>query len=48
MPMPSKAEVQEAMRNAKARAGQPEFLVSEIFIPLDDPADRGRNAPLRR
>ena len=35
---PSKAEVEESMRNAKARAGQPEFLVSEIFIPLDDPA----------
>jgi peptidyl-prolyl cis-trans isomerase SurA len=35
---PTEAEVQEAVRNSKARAGQPEFLVSEIFIPLDDPA----------
>lgn len=35
---PSAAEVQEAVRNNQSRAGQPEFLVSEIFIPLDDPA----------
>ncbi|WP_431272011.1 peptidylprolyl isomerase [Dankookia sp. P2] len=35
---PSEAEVQEAVRNNQARTGQPEFLVSEIFIPLDDPA----------
>ena len=35
---PSQAEVDDAIRNAKARAGQPEFLVSEIFIPVDDPA----------
>lgn len=35
--VPSPAEVQESIRNAAARAGQPEFLVSEIFIPIDDP-----------
>lgn len=34
---PSDAVVEEAMRAAKARVGQPEYLVSEIFIPLDDP-----------
>lgn len=34
---PSDAVVEEAMRAAKARLGQPEYLVSEIFIPLDDP-----------
>jgi peptidyl-prolyl cis-trans isomerase SurA len=34
---PAEAEVEEAMRNARARVGQPEFLVSEIFIPIDDP-----------
>jgi len=38
---PSDAEVEEAMRAAKARAGQPEFQVSEIFIPVDDPATEG-------
>ncbi|NOG70531.1 peptidylprolyl isomerase [Roseicella sp. DB1501] len=36
---PSQAEVEEAVRNAKARVGQPEFLVSEIFVPVDDPAN---------
>ncbi|MFC7475111.1 peptidylprolyl isomerase [Dankookia sp. GCM10030260] len=35
---PSPAEIEDAVRNSKARAGQPEFLVSEIFIPLDDPS----------
>jgi len=34
---PSEQEVQEAIRNARARVGEPEYLVSEIFIPLDDP-----------
>lgn len=38
---PSDAEVEEAMRAAKARAGQPEYQVSEIFIPVDDPATEG-------
>ncbi len=35
--VPSEAEVEEAIRNAKARTGQPEYLASEIFIPIDDP-----------
>lgn len=34
---PSDQAVEEAMRAARARVGQPEYLVSEIFIPLDDP-----------
>ncbi|MBX9700119.1 MAG: peptidylprolyl isomerase [Acetobacteraceae bacterium] len=34
---PSDQVVEEAMRAARARLGQPEYLVSEIFIPLDDP-----------
>ncbi len=38
---PSDAEVEEAMRAAKARAGQPEYQVSEIFIPVDDPSTEG-------
>ena len=38
---PTDAEVEEAMRAAKARAGQPEYQVSEIFIPVDDPATEG-------
>jgi len=35
--VPSQAEVQDALRQARARTGQPEFLVGEIFIPVDDP-----------
>ncbi|MBK1657438.1 peptidylprolyl isomerase [Paracraurococcus ruber] len=35
---PSQAEVQESVRNHQARTGQPEYQVSEIFIPVDDPA----------
>ncbi len=35
---PAAAEVEEALRNARARVGQPEFLASEIFIPVDDPS----------
>ncbi|MCO6418265.1 peptidylprolyl isomerase [Siccirubricoccus sp. KC 17139] len=34
---PTQAEVDEALRNIRARIGQPEYLVSEIFIPVDDP-----------
>lgn len=30
-------EVQEALAARRARQGQPEFLLGEIFIPLDDP-----------
>lgn len=36
---PSEDEVQEAIAAQRARTGQPEYLVSEIFIPLDNPAD---------
>jgi peptidyl-prolyl cis-trans isomerase SurA len=36
---PGEAEVQEFMAAAKAREGQPEYLVSEIFIPVDDPRE---------
>ena len=35
---PGEAEVKEQMEAHTARLGQPEYLVSEIFIPLDDPA----------
>ena len=35
--VPSDAEVQETIRAAAARTGQPEYLLSEIFVPLDDP-----------
>lgn len=35
---PSDEEVQESLRSAQARLGQPEYLASEIFIPVDDPA----------
>ncbi len=38
---PSDAVVEEAMRAARARVGQPEYLVSEIFVPLDDPRQEG-------
>lgn len=36
---PSEDEIGEAMQTAKARAGQPEFLASEIFVPIDDPRE---------
>ena len=34
---PSQQEVQEMLRANQARLGQPEYLVSEIFVPVDDP-----------
>ncbi len=34
----SDADVQDAIRNSRANIGQPEFMLSEIFIPVDDPA----------
>lgn len=34
---PTEAEIADAITAAKARVGQPEYLVSEVFIPLDDP-----------
>lgn len=36
---PSEAEINEFIAAQKAREGQPEFLISEIFIPVDDPAE---------
>jgi peptidyl-prolyl cis-trans isomerase SurA len=36
---PGEAEVAEFIAAQRARTGQQEFLVSEIFIPLDDPAE---------
>jgi peptidyl-prolyl cis-trans isomerase SurA len=35
---PSEAEVQDFIRAAQARTGEPEFQVSEIFIPVENPA----------
>jgi peptidyl-prolyl cis-trans isomerase SurA len=36
--LPSDEEVADGLRLAKARTGQPEYLVGEIFIPVDDPS----------
>lgn len=36
---PTQAEAEAFVRNYLARTGEPEFLVSEIFIPVDDPAN---------
>ncbi len=36
---PSEAEIADYIAAQRARTGQPEFLVSEIFIPVDDPAE---------
>ncbi len=38
---PGEEEVQETIQNARARIGEPEYLVSEIFIPVDDPTTEG-------
>jgi len=35
------AQVDEYMAERQARIGEPEYLVSEIFIPVDDPAAEG-------
>ncbi len=35
---PSASEVTEALNAARARVGEPEYQVSEIFIPVDNPA----------
>lgn len=35
---PSEAEVRDFVANARAHTGQPEFLIGEIFIPINDPA----------
>jgi peptidyl-prolyl cis-trans isomerase SurA len=39
------AEVEEFLNAQRARTGQPEFLVSEIFIPVENP---GQEAQVRR
>jgi peptidyl-prolyl cis-trans isomerase SurA len=36
---PAEAEINDYIAAQKARTGQPEFLVSEIFIPVDDPSE---------
>ena len=36
---PSEAAVAELIASQRARTGQAEFLVSEIFVPVDDPAE---------
>jgi peptidyl-prolyl cis-trans isomerase SurA len=41
----SQAEIDEYVNAARARAGQPEFLVSEIYIPVSNP---GQEAEVRR
>ena len=35
---PSDADVQEFLRTTRARTGEPEYLASEIFIPVENPA----------
>lgn len=37
----SQAEVDEAVAAARARTGQPEYLVSEIYIPVSNPGQEG-------
>lgn len=36
---PTEAEIAERARSIEARTGQPEYLVAEIFVPVDDPAN---------
>jgi peptidyl-prolyl cis-trans isomerase SurA len=36
---PSEQDVADALAAHRARTGQPEFLISEIFVPIDDPAE---------
>ncbi|PZP46107.1 MAG: rotamase [Azospirillum brasilense] len=38
---PTEAEVRERVESHEARVGQPEYQVSEIFVPVDDPARAG-------
>jgi peptidyl-prolyl cis-trans isomerase SurA len=42
---PSESEIADFVATQRARTGQPEFLVSEIFIPVDEP---GEEAEVRR
>ena len=39
---PSEAEVNDYLAAQRARTGQPEYLVSEIFIPVDNPSEEGQ------
>ncbi len=36
---PAEAEIADWIAAQRARAGQPEFLAAEIFIPIDDPSE---------
>jgi len=36
---PTESEIAERARATEARTGQPEYLVAEIFVPVDDPAN---------
>lgn len=36
---PTEAEIADFIATQRARTGQPEFLVSEIFIPVDEPGE---------
>ena len=38
---PSEEAIQEAVAAHAARVGQPEYLVSEIFVPVEDPSTAG-------
>jgi peptidyl-prolyl cis-trans isomerase SurA len=39
---PGEAEVNEFLAAQRARTGQPEYLVSEIFIPVDNPSEEAQ------
>jgi peptidyl-prolyl cis-trans isomerase SurA len=39
---PGEAEINEFIAAQRARTGQPEYLVSEIFIPVDNPSEEGQ------
>jgi len=38
---PSETQIREAVAAHAARVGQPEYLVSEIFVPVEDPSSAG-------
>lgn len=38
---PTEAEIRAYVANSRARAGQPEFLIGEIFVPITDPGQEG-------
>jgi len=39
---PSEAEINDFVAAQRARTGQPEYLVSEIFIPVDNPSEEAQ------